>query len=68
MRQEHAGFLWWSGTAVLLFRAELAMLLGILLLMELVSGRLPLLRWAPRRVFADQSSQSSLGLVAVVRS
>ncbi|KAF0293320.1 putative Dol-P-Man:Man(7)GlcNAc(2)-PP-Dol alpha-1,6-mannosyltransferase [Amphibalanus amphitrite] len=44
MRQEHTPFLWWSGAAVLLFRAELTMLLGILLLMELVTGRLPLLR------------------------
>ena len=44
MRQEHTPFLWWSGAAILLFRGELALLLGILLLMELITGRLTLIR------------------------
>ncbi|KAK3102542.1 hypothetical protein FSP39_012075 [Pinctada imbricata] len=41
LRQQHMRFLWFSGAAILIFRAELAMYLGIILLTELASGRLP---------------------------
>jgi len=44
MRQQHAAFIRWSAAAILLFRSELALLLGLLLVMELVSRRLTLLR------------------------
>ncbi|XP_037072115.1 LOW QUALITY PROTEIN: probable Dol-P-Man:Man(7)GlcNAc(2)-PP-Dol alpha-1,6-mannosyltransferase [Pollicipes pollicipes] len=44
MRQQHGPFIWCSAAAILIFRSELAALLGILLLMELCSRRLGILR------------------------
>ncbi|XP_021360209.1 dol-P-Man:Man(7)GlcNAc(2)-PP-Dol alpha-1,6-mannosyltransferase-like isoform X2 [Mizuhopecten yessoensis] len=43
LRQQHGRFIWYSAVAILIFRAELALYLGLILLMELVAGRLSLI-------------------------
>ncbi|XP_067683469.1 dol-P-Man:Man(7)GlcNAc(2)-PP-Dol alpha-1,6-mannosyltransferase-like [Haliotis asinina] len=45
LRQQHSQFLWYSGAAIIIFRAELAMFLGLILLADLVMGRMPLRRF-----------------------
>ncbi|XP_060078441.1 dol-P-Man:Man(7)GlcNAc(2)-PP-Dol alpha-1,6-mannosyltransferase-like [Ylistrum balloti] len=42
LKQQHGRFIWYSAAAILIFRAELAMYLGLVLLMELVAGRMSL--------------------------
>jgi hypothetical protein len=40
IKQEHGKFIYFSAAAIIIFRAELAMFLGILLLIELVNQQL----------------------------
>jgi alpha-1,6-mannosyltransferase len=40
IKQQHAKFIYFSAAAIIIFRAELAMFLGILLLIELVNQRI----------------------------
>jgi alpha-1,6-mannosyltransferase len=40
VKQQHAKFVYFSAAAIVIFRAELAMFLGVLLLIELFSQRL----------------------------
>ena len=42
--QQHGRFIWTAGAAVILFRSELSILLGLILLMELIYKRLGILR------------------------
>ena len=42
LRQNHGRFIWYSGAAILIFRAELGIYLGQLLLLELIATRLTL--------------------------
>ncbi|XP_033746199.1 dol-P-Man:Man(7)GlcNAc(2)-PP-Dol alpha-1,6-mannosyltransferase-like isoform X2 [Pecten maximus] len=42
LKQQHSRFIWYSAVAILIFRAELALYLGLVLLMEVVAGRLSL--------------------------
>ena len=42
--QQHGLFIWASGAAIVIFRSELCLLLGIILLMELTNGRLGIWR------------------------
>ena len=44
LRQDHPRFLWFSGAAILIFRAELGIYLGQLLLLEIVTKRLSFTR------------------------
>ena len=44
LRDQHIRFLWYSGTAVLIFRAELALYLGQILIIELFFKRLTIQR------------------------
>lgn len=39
IQQHHVPFLWLSGAAILIFRTELALFLGILLLMDIIGQR-----------------------------
>jgi alpha-1,6-mannosyltransferase len=40
LRRENAKFIWFSGTAIILFRAELALLLGLFLLFDIYYKRI----------------------------
>jgi len=42
LRQRHVQFLWRAGAAIIMFRAELAAFLGLLLLMDLAFRRVSL--------------------------
>lgn len=44
MRRHHDTFIWLSAFAILVFRFELCLLLGLLLLLELVSFRLSIVK------------------------
>lgn len=43
LKQQHRSFIWLSGAAILIFRSELSLFLGILLLTDLVRQRVPVL-------------------------
>ncbi|KAL3852708.1 hypothetical protein ACJMK2_016326 [Sinanodonta woodiana] len=40
LRQRHIGFVWYAGTSIVIFRSELCLYLGIILLLELWTKRL----------------------------
>ena len=42
LKQQHSALLWWSGAAVVIFRSELVLYLGLVVLAELSSRRLTL--------------------------
>ncbi|XP_041378039.1 probable Dol-P-Man:Man(7)GlcNAc(2)-PP-Dol alpha-1,6-mannosyltransferase [Gigantopelta aegis] len=42
LKQQHGAFVWWSGAAVVIFRSELMLFLGLIIISELWSRRLPL--------------------------
>ncbi|XP_069142697.1 dol-P-Man:Man(7)GlcNAc(2)-PP-Dol alpha-1,6-mannosyltransferase-like [Argopecten irradians] len=44
LKQQHGRFIWYSAAACLIFRAELALYLGLVVLMELAVGRLSLIK------------------------
>ena len=43
LKQQHKSFLWLSGAAILIFRAELSLFLGILLLLDIVRQRVSII-------------------------
>lgn len=50
-RRQHKLFIWCSAAAIIIFRAELAMFLGLLLFFELCYGRITVKKFVPFRRF-----------------
>lgn len=65
LKQQHGQFIWYSAAAILIFRVDVCLYLGLILLMDLVAGRLTFLALFKHAIPAGVLS---IGLTVIVDS